>query len=417
MNSAPRSEIVRSRCFDAFEREFVRSPEILVRAPGRVNLIGEHTDYTQGLVLPCAIDREIWVAVAARSDSRVRAHAVDFRGDASADSGQTLEFMMDGVHPSGGFDDYVCGVIAALLEADVQIAGCDIAIASDLPMGAGLSSSAALCVALCHGMLATQGLTPDARDVARLAHRAESHFVGVQCGILDQFAVALGSRDHALRIDCRSQESEPVPFPGREISILISDSGVERKLAAGSGEQDAGTGYRERVAQCTAALAAVVEMSDEFAHAQSLRDVEADWLPSLEPEMDPVVFRRLRHVVRENERVDACVAALSRAAGPDLEAVGDILNAGHASLRDDYEVSILELDVLCEEANRVDGVYGSRMTGAGFGGSALHLVRSDAVVPAREEIGARFRARFGRTPTMLIVKASDGATVESPSRS
>ena len=138
MNSAPRSEVVRSRCFDAFEREFVRSPEVLVRAPGRVNLIGEHTDYTQGLVLPCAIDREIWVAVAARSDGRVRAHAVDFRGDASADSGQTLEFEMDGVHPGGGFDDYVCGVIAALLEADVQIAGCDIAIASDLPMGAAV---------------------------------------------------------------------------------------------------------------------------------------------------------------------------------------------------------------------------------------------------------------------------------------
>jgi galactokinase len=158
-------------------------------------------------------------------------------------------------------------------------------------------------------------------------------------------------------------------------------------------------------------------MSDVFAHAQSLRDVEADWLPALEPEMDPVLFRRLRHVVRENERVDACVAALSRTTGPDLEAVGDILNAGHASLRDDYEVSIVELDVLCEEANRVDGVYGSRMTGAGFGGSALHLVRSDAGVGASEEIGARFRARFGRTPTMLIVKASDGATVESPSRS
>lgn len=417
MEPSSRSARVRSRCFDAFEAEFVRAPDVFVRAPGRVNLIGEHTDYTGGLVLPCAIDRELCVAAAKRSDRCVRVHAADLRrSDADTPEvahGPTTQFQLDDAGMAGGFVDYVRGAVASLRECGVEVGGLDLAIASDLPIGAGLSSSAALCVALCRAMLEASKLDWSARDVAAAAHRAESHFVGVGCGILDPFAVALGRRGHALRIDCRSHDTELIPFPSSDVAILISDSGVSRRLAGGVGEQDAGAGYRKRVAQCAAALAAVTRVSREFRDAHSLRDVAFEWLPALEARMDPLLFRRLRHVVSENLRVDACVEALRCNGKADVEQFGRLLREGHASLRDDYEVSIPELDALCDDADRVTGVFGSRMTGAGFGGSALHVVAADAVESASEEIAARFHTRFGRTPTILVVNASDGASVES----
>jgi len=398
----------RSRCIDAFNAKFVRSPDFLVRAPGRVNLIGEHTDYCDGLVLPCAIDRQLWLAVGRREDGRMRIHPTDV----APDEGGTTEFDVSDASSTGGFADYAKGVIAALAERDVSTAGLDLAIASDLPIGSGLSSSAAFGVALCHAVLHAEGVRWELEQIARAAHRGESHFVGTQCGILDLFAVALGEENRALRIDCRDQALQSVSFPSDKLAILISDSGVHRKLAPGTDAQEASSGYRQRVAECRAALAAIRARGGEYEEITSIRDVGTDSLADLSGRLDPVLFRRLRHVVSENARVDQCVEALGRGDAEGFERVGELLCAGHASLRDDYEVSIPELDALCEDAGATPGVYGSRLTGAGFGGSALHLVERSAAVSASQEIAARFRARFGRSPTILAVRASEGATVE-----
>lgn len=414
MTPAARSQgEVRSRSLDAFRAQFVRSPEFLVRAPGRVNLIGEHTDYNDGLVLPCAIDCEMWVAAAAREDEVIRVFAADLGPD-----GRGGEFSVSRREPSGDFLggdflDYLKGAIAAMVESGVEASGLDLAIASDLPIGSGLSSSAALGVATCKAWLHASGEVWSAKRIALAAHRGESHFVGTGCGILDPFAIALGQVGRAMRIDCRSRQVEAIALPAAQLGLLISHSGVTRRLAASRDSLDPGAGYRERLAQCRAALAAAKRANARCESALALRDIPVDRLEDLEPEMDAVLFRRLRHVVSEIARVDACCDALERGKDADFGRVGECLRAGHASLRDDFEVSIPEIDFLCEEADRLDGVFGSRLIGAGFGGCALHLVAPEAIDSVRAELGARFHQRFGRSPQMLAAKAAEGATIES----
>jgi galactokinase len=404
-----RSEIeVRSRSLDAFREQFVRSPDFFVRAPGRVNLIGEHTDYNAGLALPCAIDRELWAAVAAREDDVIRVWSADL-----GPQGRGGEFQVTGSELTGGFLDYVKGAIAALVESDVCVRGLDLAIASDLPIGSGLASSAALGVATCMALLHAAGEKWPPRTVALAATRGESHFVGTGCGILDPFAIALGRRNRALRIDCRTQQVDAVSFPHSRVGLLISHSGVTRRLAATGDSLDPGAGYRERVAQCRAALAAAKRANSGCANAQTLRDVPIDALAELEGAMDPILFRRLRHVVSEIARVEACCKALERGGEAELKQVGACLRAGHESLRDDFEVSIPEIDALCEDADQLEGVHGSRLTGAGFGGCALHLVASDAIASVREELAERFHERFGRTLSMLTANPARGASIES----
>jgi galactokinase len=373
-----------------FQDRFARSPEVGVRAPGRVNLIGEHTDYSQGLVLPCAIDRDTVVLAARREDRRIEAFSIEL--------GRAGGFDASAPARRGDWLDYVMAPVFALLERGVQVAGLELGIASRVPLQSGLSSSAALVVAVTTVLDRVQELGLDGREIATLAHRGESEFVGVGCGIMDQFASALGRRDHALRLDCRSLEIAPVPLADGGLRMLVAQSGVKRAVA--------GEGYRERVTQCASALDAARGAGIAAQGASALRDLGPDDLPALERALSPLLFRRVRHVITENSRVDAVCARL--AAG-DLEGVGELLIQGMRSLRDDYQVSTPELDLLCELGDAHPGCYGSRLTGAGFGGCTLHLVRSDAAEEVGAAIAAGFEARFGRRPAILTARAAAGA--------
>ncbi|MGE4605351.1 MAG: galactokinase [Myxococcota bacterium] len=349
-----------------FERRFGRSPDCAARAPGRVNLIGEHTDYNEGLVLPLAIDRDTVSLAATRSDGHFRVY--------SEQRDELRDFDAGAFGPTGDWVDYVRGVVQAFFEAGQSISGLDIAIASEVPLESGLSSSAALCVSLATVIDEIAGLSLAPIDRARLAHRAESEFVGVGCGIMDQFASALGGADSALRIDCRSQQVEPVPVPA-DLCILVANSGVRRSLVK--------AGYRERVAECQSALAQAIEHGVVPADATALRDLSIGSLPQLESVLPSTLFRRARHVITENARVDTMCAALRSGS---LGAAGEILKEGMHSLRSDFEVSTPQLDRLCEAADATPGVFGSRLTGAGFGGCTIHLLAPAALPRLTESL-------------------------------
>jgi galactokinase len=373
-----------------FLSRFGRAPEIGVRAPGRVNLIGEHTDYNGGLVLPCAIDRDTVVLAARREDRRVEAFSLEMDGAGSFDASAPTR--------RGDWLDYVMAPVFALLERGLPVAGVDLGIASRVPLESGLSSSAALGVAVTRAIDRAQDLRLEGREIATLAHRGESEFLGVGCGIMDQFASALGQRDHALRLDCRSLEIAAVPLADGRLRMLIAQSGVKRSVAGG--------GYQERVAQCASALDAARRAGIATRKASALRDLGPGDLPALEKALAPPLLRRARHVITENARVDA---VCERLAAGDLEGVGALLAEGMRSLRDDYEISTPELDLLCELGDAHPGCYGSRLTGAGFGGCTLHLAMSDAAEEVAEAIAAGFEARFGRRPPILTARAAEGA--------
>jgi galactokinase len=376
---------------EAFRARYGREPELVARAPGRVNLIGEHTDYSEGLVLPCAIDRATWVAAARRGDGRVRVVSEGFA--------EPAEFAADAPARRGDWVDYVQGPFFALGERGLAPPGVDLAIASDVPRGAGLSSSAALAVAVACALGEAAGFALSARDVAEVAHRGETGFVGVPCGVMDQMASALGRADAAIRIDCRTLETRAVPIAGEGVALLIVHSGVHRRLAAG--------GYAERVAECRAALEQA-RAAGIAPDARALRDLAPADLPALERALEPIPFRRARHVITENARVDVFADALR---GGDLATAGRLLREAMASLREDFSVSTPELDALCAAGDAAPGCYGSRLTGAGWGGCTLHLVRTDAVGPVAESIAAAFASRFGRRPPTWPVHPSDGLRI------
>jgi len=382
--------VVTGSATGALANRLGRSPDVVARAPGRVNLIGEHTDYEGGLALPFAIDREVRVALARRDDRRARVVSCQEAGEAVFDTALPRR--------RGDWSDYVQGVVAALAECGVRVGGFDLAIASDVPPGAGLSSSAALQIAVATALDAAfdGGLDPVAR--ARVAHAAERGFVGVACGILDPFASALGRRGHALRLDCASGATRYVPLPAARVRVLVAHSGVRRSVAESA--------YAERVAECRAARgAAAAALRRPVAR---LRELAPGDLPALEAVLLPDPLRRVRHVVTENARVDAMCAALS--AG-DLEAAGALLREGQRSLREDFEVSAPELDALCELGDAADGVFGSRLTGAGFGGCTIHLVAAARADAAAEALVEGFAHRFKRRPPVWSVAAAEGAAV------
>jgi galactokinase len=386
-DGGPDSRAARERA--AFSEAFGRAPQGGVRAPGRVNLIGEHTDYNQGRVLPCAIDRDTRVWWARRTDDRVEAVASDL--------GERAGFAVDTPSRRGDWLDYLQGVAFALAEAGAAIGGLDLLVASDVPRDSGLSSSAALGVATAAAFDAAFGLELAPRACARVAHRGENGFVGVACGILDQFASALGQRDHALSIDCRTEEVVPVPMPEGRVALLIAHSGVTRSLVRGA--------YGDRVRECGEALEAARRAGLVDREATALRDLSADALPELERVASDGAFRRARHVVTENQRVLAFAAALETG---DLHAAGALLREGQRSLREDYDVSIPELDWLCEVGDALPGVYGSRLTGAGWGGCTLHLVERGAAARVAPALAAGFEARTGRRPPVIEARPWDG---------
>lgn len=397
VDAASAEEERRRRLAAAFRARFGRRADGVSEAPGRVNLIGEHLDYNEGHVLPVAVDRTIGAAFAPRADRRVRVYSLDFEQE----SGFSLDDI--GRDPACPWSDYVRGVAHVLQQAGHPLVGLDIALQGDVPIGAGLASSAALEVAALGAFRAAAGLATDGRELALLGQRAENEFVGVSCGIMDQFVAALAVDDHALLIDCRSLDYEAVPtgFAAGGLSIVVADTGVRRALS--------GSQYNVRRQECEEALRLLRERLPGR-DVRSLRDVTREELESHGEAVPPVLRRRARHVVEEEARVLACVAALRRR---DVEAVGRLLAASHASLRDNYEVSCPELDLMVELAQGVAGVVGARLTGAGFGGCTVNLVRSEAVDAFEEQVIEVYRSRTGLPGRMHVCRAVRGLNVSS----
>ncbi|HXK33252.1 MAG TPA: galactokinase [Dehalococcoidia bacterium] len=392
------------RVVAAFEREYGRRPEGIAEAPGRVNLIGEHVDYNDGLVLPFAIDRSVLCAWARRDDDAVWAYSVDY-------DDRSRFALADVAHaPRRSWAEYVRGVAAVLGRPNGdedgaavarRLSGVALAIAGDVPVGAGLSSSAAVEVAVAGAMLSAAGVEVDGVEVARLCQRAENEFVGVQSGIMDQFASALSRRGHALLIDCRTLAYEHVPLrlAERGLAVVIANSVVQRELVSSA--------YNERRRECEQAVALLRERLSR-PELVSLRDVAAPELESVAIGDGEVVLRRARHVAGEIARVAAAAEALRR---DDFEEVGRLMVESHLSLRDDYEVSSPELDLLVGLATAQEYVLGARLTGAGFGGCAVNLVRADGVDAFARDVIAPYRERTGLPAVMYVTEACDGLRV------
>ena len=370
---------------DAFAATFAAPPALLVRSPGRVNLIGEHTDYNDGWVFPAALEMGTIVAAGPRDDGRLRVVARRL--------GEADEAALDDLRPRQGppWARYVRGV-AALLAESGPLPGANLVIDGDLPLGSGLSSSASLELGVAAALLALAGRPLERTALARLGQRVENEIIGLQSGIMDQLAVAGGVAGHALLIDCRSYAVEPVAVPPA-VRILVLDSAAPRALA--------GSAYNERRAQCESAVAKLRAARPDLPDLRALRDVTPELLAAEGRRLDGVELRRARHVVSENERVLAGVAALRRG---DAAAFGRLMVASHESLRDDYEVSGPELDALTAIALDTPGVLGARLTGAGFGGCCVALAASEQAAAAAESIAARYRAASGR-PGVAYVSA------------
>jgi galactokinase len=365
----------------AFTAQHGHRPQLIAEAPGRVNLIGEHTDYNGGFVLPVAIDHTIAVAVAAREDDRVRALSVDHdqRDDFSLDNARR--------HPMGGWRNYVRGVLWALLDSQLQVRGVDLSISGDVPQGAGLSSSAALELALAGAICAASGIRLPPREMALLCQRAEHMYAGVQCGIMDQFAAALAREGCALFIDCQSLETEDIPLPD-DIAIVVIDSKVPRDLA--------GTPYNRRRDECAEAARAL--------DIPSLRSAQLSQIESL----PDVLRRRAQHVVSENGRVLAAKSALRDG---DSETLGRLFAESHASLRDSFEASTPEIDLLVELANAAPGAIGARLTGGGFGGCTVNLVEAGEAQRFSEIVVSQYRQRVGLDGEAHICGTANGMQV------
>ena len=374
----------RERVEAGFAGTFGRPCGLVAAAPGRVNLIGEHTDYNDGYVLPMALDREILAAAAAREDGTLRVHSADFREEAS--------FKLGALEPGSvkGWAAYVAAVHWALGREGYPLRGADLFIQGDLPRGAGLSSSAALELAVARAACALGGWTWDAAAMARVCQKAENEFVGVRCGIMDQFAAAVGEAGCALFLDCRSLAHESVPIGWTGAEFVVIDSGVSRSLHTSA--------YNERREEC---VLAVRELSVRFPGLSSLRDATPEMLRDPASENEPW-WHRARHVVSENGRVLKAVEALR---GGKPAAFGNLMSASHASLRDDYAVSCPELDLLVACALEQPGCFGARLTGAGFGGCTISLVAGEAVPAFAENVTASYQGATGISPQVFIFKA------------
>ncbi len=351
------------------------------RAPGRVNLIGEHTDYNDGFVMPAAIGFSTWAAAAPRADRRVAVH--------SANLGESFEFSLDEERPRGRWTDYVQGVAVVLQREGFAILGADLSIGSDVPLGAGLSSSAALVVSTARALLAASGVECEPARLARICQRAESEFVGIRCGIMDQFASIFGREDHAVLLDCRSLDFEYVPLPAGA-SLVVANTMVRHQHAAGE--------YNRRRAECEEAASCF--------GVSHLRDATPEMFDDRADMLAEPVRRRARHVIGENARALEGAGALR--AG-DLAAFGLLMDASHASLRDDYEVSCAELDTMAALARESTGVFGARMTGGGFGGCVLALVEAHRAAELVTHLREGYRRATGVTPDVWVCRASQGA--------
>ncbi|RJP55462.1 MAG: galactokinase [Anaerolineaceae bacterium] len=369
-----------------FAAYFNAKSEIVVRAPGRVNLIGEHTDYNDGFVLPIAIDRAIWIAIRPRADDQVRLFSLDLKTGSA--------FQLHSLVRESGWIEYPKGVANELMKAGYPLRGFDGIMAGDVPRGAGLSSSAAVELATARAFAAVSGFEWDARKMAEIAQKAEHEWVGVRCGIMDQMASAACKEGYALFLDCRSLEAQHIPLPG-SVSVVVLDTSTRRGLGK--------TAYNLRRSQC--------EKAAQWFGVKKLRDVSVEMFEEKsrkERGLNKEALKRAWHVVTENARVLEAVEAMRN---EDMEQLGGLLNASHNSLQNDFEVTNEALDVMVECAREQEGCYGARMTGAGFGGCAVALVRREKVQEFEKAVERAYRSRLGLEAGIYICKASEGAGV------
>jgi galactokinase len=376
----------------AYRRRFDESAAtVAVRAPGRVNLIGEQVDYNGGLVMPLAIDRAVHAVAGPADGDRVSVYSRNL--DALA------EFDLHDIQrpAAGSWEAYPRGVAAELLKTGAALKGARLYLDSDLPVGAGLSSSAALEVAVALALLAIAGVTMPALEVSRACRRAEHNYAHVPCGIMDQLVCTLASAGNVLLIDCRDEHTEHIPWPSDDAALVVIDSQCRHKLSEGT--------YAERVRQCAAA---VEHLRKSYPDIRSLRDATMPQLLEVSSSMDAVILRRARHVITEIERTAAAAEALRRG---DFASLGSLMIESHLSLRDDYEVSSAELDDLTEVVRRVPGVFGARLTGAGFGGCIVALASQQAAGQIESAVRRRYDTRYEVTAEVMVTAPCQGATV------
>jgi galactokinase len=370
-----------------FAHRFGRTPAVS-RAPGRVNLIGEHTDYNDGFVMPAAVEFATLTAASRRPDRRLRVYSMIMD--------ETREFDLDFPPqvPAGDWSDYIIGVALMLERSGRNLVGADLIVWSDVPIGAGLSSSAALEVSCAHALLAESGLRFDPIEIALLCQRAENDFVGMRCGVMDQYISCCGVAGHALLIDCRSLESRNVAI-APNLRLLIANSRVRHQHAGGE--------YNLRREACEEGVRL---LSRYLGPIQALRDVTPKQLDAKRRKLPDLIYRRCRHIVTENARVLEAERAL---ASGDFAACGRAMNASHLSMRDDFEITCPEVDMLAGLAQNVAGVYGSRMTGGGFGGCTISLLEEWAIDKASQMLTDGYRIGMGRDVDIYVCAPSDGA--------
>jgi galactokinase len=370
-----------------FEKLYGQSP-LLVQAPGRVNLIGEHTDYNEGFVFPAAIQFHTFVAISKRPDRRVIIQSENF--------GERVEFALDHLPASARdhWSDYVAGVIRLLAQEHGSLPGANLLISGNVPQGAGLSSSAALEVSTCAAFLQLSGKHMQGIAVAQLCQRAENEFVGARCGIMDQFISVHGKKDHALYLDCRTLAHELLPIPNG-VQLVICNTMIHHNHAAGE--------YNQRRAECEAATRF---FAGKLPGVKALRDVTPEAFEQFGHELPEVIRKRARHVITENLRVQQAAEAL---AAKDLTRFGALMASSHNGLRDDFEVSCIELDIMVRLAQQAEGVYGARMTGGGFGGCTINLVRADSVASFQRVVATGYERARGIVPEIYVSSAADGA--------
>ena len=373
---------VQNQVVETFRTRFGEEPEFLVRAPGRVNLIGEHTDYNDGFVLPMAIDRAVWIALRRRPDRHVVVRAIDMD--------EELQFDLDQLaRAESGWLEYIKGVAHVLQEEGFALQGWEGIMGGDVPIGAGLSSSAALELATARAFAAVSPFDWQPTLMAKLGQRAENQWVGMNCGIMDQMISASGAADHALLIDCRSLDSELVPIPA-VTNVVILDTATRRGLVDSA--------YNDRRRQCEAAAA--------FFDVSALRDVDMQTFSHRAAEMDDLTRRRARHVISENERTLEAAKAMKAS---DAAWLGRLMDASHVSMRDDFEISGDALDAMVAIAQAQPGCYGARMTGGGFAGCAVALVDSTAADTFARSVATEYEQITGLQPQIYICEATNGA--------
>jgi galactokinase len=358
------------------------------RAPGRVNLIGEHTDYNEGFVMPVAIELNVWIAIAPRDDRKLLVHSENFSESAEIDLDDRDP------RPRNQWIDYLQGVVMMLEKARHSLRGANMLICGAVSIGSGLSSSAAIEVATGFALLEIAGVPVDRVELAKLCRRAENEFVGARVGIMDQFISCCGHAGHALMLDCRSLDYRLLPIPA-EVSLVICNTMVKHDLATGE--------YNTRRAECEEG---VRRLSLEMPRVRALRDVRFEDLDRYSRDLPETIYKRCRHVVTENARVCDAATALEKA---DMATFGRLMAESHISLKNDYEVSCPELDLMVEIAGQVEGVYGARMTGGGFGGSTVNLVKKRAVADFERRVAREYEKATGLSPQILVSAAAEGA--------